>query len=222
MKPTKAKAAPQPAQQDTTSKDGTPAGFMKDARGRLVPQALVRPADLLRDQLVRNLNEQAAALSDKLHDFKALAFSELLALVDLSAEEYGVKLGGAKGNTTFYSFDGALKIQIANADTVAFDERLQAAKEMIDNCISSWSRGADPKIQLLVQRAFETDRKGKLSTGRILELRRANIDDPQWKQAMDAISESVMVVGTRSYIRFYRRVGDTEQYVAVPLDIATV
>lgn len=199
-----------------------PDGYMKDAQGRLVPVALVRPADLTRDQLVIDLTKRAKALRAALAEFRAAAFSELLSLVELSASEYGVKLGGKKGNTTFFSFDGAYKIQIRNAETIAFDERLQAAKVAIDECIDRWSEGASPEIRLLVQRAFETDREGKLRTGRVLELRRVAIEDPAWKAAMTAIGESLQVVGTRTYIRFYERVGDDDQWVPISLDIATV
>ena len=37
---------------------------------------------------------------------------------------------------------------------------------------------------------------------------------------MEAIGEAVQVVGSRSYIRVYERVGESDQYRAIPLDIA--
>ena len=36
-----------------------PDGFMQDSRGRLVPEANVRPSDKLQDDLVRRLHREA-------------------------------------------------------------------------------------------------------------------------------------------------------------------
>jgi hypothetical protein len=56
----------------------------------------------------------------------------------------------------------------------------------------------------------------------VLGLRRLDIKDARWLKAMAAISEAVQVVGSKSYIRVYERIGDTDQYRAIPLDIAAV
>lgn len=39
---------------------------------------------------------------------------------------------------------------------------------------------------------------------------------------MKAISESVQVIGSKQYVRVYERVGQTDQYQPIPLDIAAV
>src|SRR5690606_35105878 len=133
-----------------------------------------------------------------------------------------VKRGGAKGNVTLTTFDGRYKVVRANADDVVFDERLQAAKALIDECLQEWSKDAHPGLIVLVNDAFRTDRKGELRTNRVLALRRHDIDDPRWIRAMDAISDALQVVGSKHYIRVYERVGGTEQYKQIPLDIAGV
>ncbi|EJU6305507.1 DUF3164 family protein, partial [Salmonella enterica] len=56
----------------------------------------------------------------------------------------------------------------------------------------------------------------------VLALRRLDITDERWLKAMDAIGEAVQVVGSRSYIRVYERVGDSDQYRPIALDIAGV
>ena len=55
-----------------------------------------------------------------------------------------------------------------------------------------------------------------------LALRRLDIRDEKWQKAMQAISESLQVVGSKEYIRFYERVGDSDQYQPISLDLATV
>nr|WP_258865208.1 DUF3164 family protein [Chromobacterium violaceum] len=73
---------------------------------------------------------------------------------------------------------------------------------------------------MIVNEAFATDKQGQINTGRVLALRRYDIQDERWKEAMTAIGEAVQVVASRSYIRVYERVGDTDQYRPIPLDIA--
>ena len=200
----------------------TPPGYKADAKGCLIPEALIKPIDLTRDQLVRELAHKAQALSCAMADFKSTTMSEIEAFVQLSAEQYGVKVGGVKGNLTLYSFDGRYKILIAQAERMQFDERLQTAKQLIDACITDWSQGSRDEIKVLVQAAFQTDKEGKINTGRVLALRRLEIRDEKWQTAMRAIGESLQVVGNKEYVRFYERVGNTDQYQSINLDLAAV
>lgn len=196
--------------------------YKQDAKGRLVPLATIKPIDLARDQLVQEIVAKAKALNAALASFKSSVFADIGAFVDLSVERYDTRLGGAKGNVTLVSFDGRFKVLRAITDTLTFDEGLQAAKALIDECVHEWTEGARSEIRALINDAFNVDKEGKISTGRILSLRRLDIQDEKWQRAMSALSDSVRVQCSRSYIRVYERVGDTDQYQAIPLDIAGV
>lgn len=196
--------------------------YLLDAQGRLVPKSLIKPIDTARNDLVNELIKNALALKEALSKFKTTSFSDIAAFVDLSAEQYNVKLGGKKGNITLFSFDGQYKIQFAVSENIQFDERLQAAKALIDDCIKEWSQGSRPELQVLVQDAFKTDKEGNLNHGRILGLRRLDITDARWKSAMAAIGESVQVIGSKQYVRFYERRADSDQYDAISLDMASL
>lgn len=199
-----------------------PEGFWLDAKGCLVPESMIKPIDRTRDELTKDLGVRAKQMSATLREFKTAVFNDINAFIDLSAEQYDVKLGGKKGNLTLYSFDGAIKVQVAIAEHMVFDERLQAAKHLIDECIIDWSQGSRDEIKVLVQSAFDTDKEGKINTGRVLGLRRLDIRDEKWQMAMKAISESLQVVGSKEYIRFYERIGSSDQYQPISLDIAAV
>lgn len=199
-----------------------PDGFRMDAQGRLVPESMLKPIDLERDRLVLEVVAKSKALSKALADFKAQVFGDIEALVTLSAEQYGAKLGGRKGNISLLSIDGRFKVQRAIAENIQFDERLQAAKGLIDECLHEWTAGARPEIVTLVNDAFRVDQAGNIRTGSVLALRRLQIEDERWQKAMQAIGEAVQVVNTKSYVRVYERVGDSDQYQAIPLDIAGV
>lgn len=198
-----------------------PEGYRADSKGRLVPVSSIKPIDLVRDDVVVRLCEGAKAEQQRLRDFKALAFADISAFVDLSFEKFDVQIGGSKGNITLFSFDGKYKIVRQIQDTIRFDERLQAAKVLIDECIQSWAADSNDHLKVLILDAFQVDKEGKISTGRVLGLRRHDINDPKWLEAMDAIAESINIVDSKRYIRFYER-DDEGTYQAISLDFATL
>lgn len=199
-----------------------PEGYWTDARGVLTPVSLVKEIDRDRDELVGEIVEQAIAVSSALQALKARAFADIQAFIDLSAEKYGAMKGGKKGNVTLYSFDGRFKIQRAMQDRIALNERIQSAKALIDACLADWTADARPELKALINEAFDTDKEGNINTGRVLALRRYDIEDERWQQAMLAIGDAVQVVSSKSYIRVYERVGDTDEYRPIALDIAGV
>ncbi|MBN3174855.1 DUF3164 family protein [Pectobacterium brasiliense] len=199
-----------------------PEGYWVDAKGVLTPEHLIKPIDTARDALVAELIGRALVVNKALTEFKLSGFADIAAFVALSGDEYGVNLGGKKGNVTLYSYDGRYKIQRAMQDRIDFDERLQAAKALIDECLADWVEGARPEVHAIINRAFQSEKSGEVNTGAVLALRRLEIADERWNRAMDAIGEAVQVVGSRSYIRVYERIGDSDQYQPISLDIAGV
>lgn len=199
-----------------------PENLWKDAKGRYIPEEMVKPIDKTRDDLVKRLFEAAQTHHNSLKAFKDICFAEVSAFADQSAKEYGATVGGKKGNTTLYSYDGSIKIQIANHENIRFDERLQAAKFLMDECANDWVKGARPELVTFINDAFQVDKQGEISVGRILALRRHDIDDERWKRAMQAIADSIQVVGSKSYVRFYKRVANSDQYQPLSLDIASI
>ena len=199
-----------------------PAGHRRNALGHLIPEGLIKPIDLLRDEVVLKQVAKAKDLQLQMQATKVQMQQEIADYLDLSASEYGVSYGGAKGNVSLVSFDGRYKLQIAVQDSISFDERLQAARVLIDECLADWTEGASPELQAIVNQAFDTDKEGQINTGRVLTLRRLDIQDERWQRAMLAIGEAIQVVGSRSYIRVYERIGESEQYRPIPLDIAGV
>ncbi|MDO5940608.1 DUF3164 family protein [Burkholderia cepacia] len=199
-----------------------PAGYWKDSEGRLIPESMVKPIDRTRDDVVRELVDKAKTVSAVLAEFKAKAFGDIGAFVEMSAEQYGVKLGGMKGNVTLLSFDGRFKIVRQIQEHLVFDERLQAAKQLIDECIQTWTAGSSDEIKALINDAFQVNKEGKINTSRVLGLKRLNITDEKWLRAMQAIADSVQVAGSKPYVRIYERIGDSDQFQAISLDIAAV
>ena len=196
--------------------------YWRNANGDLTPEELVKDIDKERDALVQEWVAKAKSLQSELSKLKNGMFGDIQAFIELSAEKYDAKVGGLKGNVTLYSYDGKYKIQRAINDHLQFDERIQAAKVLIDECLNEWSEGSRPELKALIEQAFNVDKEGNLNTSRILGLRRVEITDKRWLNAMQAISDSVQIVNSKAYVRLYERVGDTNEYRPISLDIAGV
>ena len=204
-----------------------PPGYWQDAEGKLVLAAKVKDIDKERHKTVVSICEAAKKTSATLLGFKLAAVEAVDAFVAHSLAQYeagagGKKTGGKKGNVTLTSFDGRYQVKRQMADTIVFDERLQAAKVLIDECITGWSKGSNANIKVLVNDAFQVDKQGNISTGRVLGLRALAIEDAQWLQAMQAIADSMKVVSTKAYVRFYERCEATGEYLPINLDVAAL
>lgn len=206
----------------TTEKPPIPAGYWQDAHGSLIPVSKIKDIDKLRHRVVTDICREAEKESARLMAFKTTTMHAVSEFIDTSLAAYDVKHGGKKGNVTLISFDGEYKIERQMAETIAFDERLQAAKALIDECITGWSKGSNDNIKVMVNHAFQVDQQGKISTGRVLGLRQLKITDEKWLQAMQAISDSMRVATTKPYIRFYKRDADTGEYLPINLNVAAI
>jgi hypothetical protein len=199
-----------------------PEGYMMDSQGRLVPLAMVKPIDRLRDELVMQVVDSARNVSEILAEFKKASFGDIQSFCDLSAEQYKKDMGGVKGNVTLLSYDGKYKVSRAIGETYVFDERLQVAKALIDECLQEWSGDSRPELKMLINDAFQVDRQGQVNVKRIMSLRKFNIDDPRWMKAMEAINDSLNVLESRMYLRVHERIKNTDMWRQLPLDIAGV
>ncbi|HIC8797815.1 TPA: DUF3164 family protein [Aeromonas veronii] len=203
--------------QEAQTSSSTP--MRQNAQGHWVPENLIAPADKLRDEVVMGIIAAAREQRSQLAAFKIGAMQQINDFVDLSSEQYGVAWGGTKGNVTMLSFDGRYKLIRAVGEHRKFDERIQAAKALIDQCIDRWSDGASSEIRALVNHAFRVSKSGHIDVNQVLSLRQLNIDDPDWLLAMQAAVDAIQVTGTSQYLRLYER--DAQgRYIQMSLDLA--
>jgi len=197
-----------------------PDGYKKNSVGHLVPVEKIEAIDLLRDELVKKLVTKSELLNTQLKEFRILALKEIAEFIELSADQYGINIGGKKGNVSLSSFDGVFTIKRSVNENISFDERLQVAKELVDDCIHRWSQGSNDNIKALVEHAFQTDKEGNISVTRILGLRKLDIKDDVWREAMEAIADSLTITGSKTYLRVYKR-NEDESSELISLDLAT-
>ena len=201
-------------------KNTAPEGFAFNSQGHLVPLDKVKTSDSIESTLVMEMIEKAVNLNHGLTLFKDHCFDEINTLLEMLAEQYSVKKGGKKGNVTLQSYDGLFKVQMSVSEFFEFGPQLQIAKQLIDECILEWGAGANANIKALVDHAFRVDKKNQVNTKDILGLRRLDIKDEKWQEAMTAISDSMRVQSSKEYVRFYYRPSSNDDFKAITLDIA--
>jgi hypothetical protein len=191
--------------------------YWTNADGGLIPDGAVKSIDKLQDELVRKIVGFALPLSAQVARFRHHSFDDVDAFVALIEQEYQARRGGAKGNLTFTSYDGLLKVVVQVSETILFGPELQVAKGIVDECLREWSADSRIEIRAIINRAFDVDSQGRINRADLFSLLRLEIADARWQQAMQAIRDSIRVVGSKRYIRLYRR--DTAQGAWQPITI---
>ena len=198
-----------------------PVGFLKDGKGNLWAIANIKQTDLIKDEFVRKAIDKAIEMQEALAEFKLSLMTEADDFIELLAQEHGVNLGGKKGNVTLRTFDSQLKVTLQTQERIELGPELTLAKQLIDQCLDEWTEGGNQNIKAIVSKTFNTDKQGSLNPQRILALRKLEISDDsgKWTKAMNIIAESVGVVDSCRFIRFYKQ-DDKGIEQAISLDIA--
>lgn len=205
----------------TPNTQTAPESYVMNAKGHYVPLSAVKEIDKLRDDVVQDIISRAKELRSQMIGVKDIMFGNFHEFVELSAHEYDTKIGGQKGNVSLLSFDGKYKVQIAIQDNLVFDERLQVAKSLIDECLRDWTKDSNDNIKAIIDNAFAVDKEGKINIRRVLSLRSLNITDDKWQKAMQAISDATQVISSKEYMRFYER-DEYGKYQQISLDFANL
>jgi hypothetical protein len=201
-----------------------PDGYLMDGKGRMVPARAVKPQALLEDEMVRKVVGHAIDLANQIRRFRDHVFADAEAFQDLLLAEYDLTKRGArgKGNITFTTFDGLIKFQIAIGERITFGPELKVAQEAFRACIDDWSDGAREELRVLVDQAFAADKEGNVSREAVFRLLRVGFEDTRWKGGQDAIRDSIRVIGSKAYPRFYVRDTPEAPWTSIPVDLATV
>lgn len=189
--------------------------------GGLIPEDAVSAVDQLQDEFVRKIVGHALPLSATVARFRQHCFDDVDQFVALLEQNYKARRGGSKGNLTFTSYDGLLKVTVQVAEKVVFGPELQVAKGLVDDCLREWSAESRTEIRAIITRAFDVDSQGRINQNDLLSLLRLEIADERWQRGMQAIRDSMRVVGSKRYIRIHRRPNGKAAWEPISIDMAS-
>lgn len=202
--------------------DKTEKGLWIDPTGQFIPPKYIEGIVKTRDAMVERLHRLALAEQQRLAKFKSTVESELEKYLASLAADSGEDALNEGGNYILKNFTANRMLQVKIGRTIEFDERLNVAKQKIDRCLEKWSEGGNANLKVIVFDAFKVDQKGKVDTKRILGLRRHQIKDRDWQDAMELIGKAVTVIALKSYFMFQVRPNPDEEWQTIRLDLAGV
>ena len=199
-------------------------GLWLDKRGKPTHPDLIRPDEQLRDELVEELCKKALSEQERLRSFKKEAFKDIDDYYEMLLQKYKMdaKANSKKGNLSLENFSGTFKVTISVSDRIEFDEKLNIAKQKLDEFFKEATKDADPVIKTLITKAFEVDKKGNVNAKEIMKLKSYDINHPKWIEAMHIIDDATQIVSSKSYIRFYKRENPQKAWKQISLDMATL
>lgn len=194
--------------------------YMTDAKGALMPVELIKPQHVLEDETVRKIMGFALALSAQVTRFKEHTYEDLGAFDALLEQEYGLTKGGPKGNRTYQSFDGLMKIEVRVNDLIDFGPELQIGKALLDECLTEWAEDSRPEVRALITKTFNTEKEAQVNRALLFTLLSLEVEDARWNRAMDAIREAIRIVGSKTYYRIQMRDAPDAPWTSVTIDLA--
>ena len=195
--------------------------YMADGKGGLRAVENIPAMKKLQDEQVRKVFGFAFALADQIGRFKGHVYEDLGALDALMMQDYGLKIGGVKGNRTYSSFDGLMKIEVRIQDRIAYGPEMQVAKALFDKVLNRRSADADPLIRSIITSAFDTDKEGQINRSNVFVLLNVKDDDQEFQQGQKAIRDAMHVIGSKSYLRFQFRDAYDAAWQTLTIDLAS-
>mgnify|MGYP001582309408 CR=1 FL=1 len=194
--------------------------YMHDGVGKLSAVEAIPPFKKLRDEMVRREFGYALALSEQISRFRAHVINNLGDFDALVDQEYGVKVGGEKGNRTYTSFDGLYRITIKVQPRIAFGPEMRAAKALFDECMREWSEDAPAELRSIVTNAFDTDNEGQINRTNVHILLGIESADPRFQTGQRALRDAMYVISSKEYVSFARRENCKAKWESVTIDLA--
>lgn len=196
--------------------------YMLNANGGWDPVELISDVTYLRDEMVEDVIAQAEELKREADGRRSRMWNRVQEFLELSASSYGVKWGGAKGNLRLINYNGLKMVQVAVGEFRGVNEGIHSAKQLVDEVLSELTEkeGVPPVLRMIVNDFFRVNQEGKVDFNLLYKMKKWKIDDPNWKKAMEAIDNSIEVIGSSRYLRFYTRSNTDARWEMIPMDFS--
>ena len=180
--------------------------YYTDKEGKLVPEEIMLPQDIVRDDLVNELATRSLAMREEVRKTKAWMLDQIESYRRTVLTQFGIK-GKAKGGSpaiTLTSYDGRFRITIAGNTIVELNENIMAAKTLLDEYIEEQlsTSNASKGLKTLIDSAFKV-KQGQMDVSSILALTRLDIRDEKFQQAVAIIKSSIVTRTTNPSLRVY-------------------
>lgn len=205
--------------------DGTPK-FLTDTDGNPVPLRHVSAYDRLRDKKVKAIYARWIKARGVVERCMADCVKDI---IDLQGERAKLPNGeiGLKGNFSVSSFDGLTHVLVKQHYNLKLDDRAKQARDIMlayaESMVGKVKAVAGIDVQFLrnlITGAFKPSSTGALPVGKVLELIRYTVNDPEWARARSMLIDSMNAEKGKAYLIVGRKPGRQHDLETIRLDAA--
>ena len=179
--------------------------FYEDSEGRMVPEDLMKPQDIVRDDLVEDLATKYLECLENVRKVKAEMERRIDEYRNTVLLQFGIESKHTNSpSITLNSFDGKYRITITGNTVIEFNENVTAAKAKFDEYLADQLKSSEASagLKALVESAFRI-KQGQMDVKSILALTRINIPDEKFQEAVNIIKASIVTRTTNPSLRVY-------------------
>lgn len=185
-----------------------------DSEGNKIPVKYIDQAVMERSCMVDDIFKEILDLNEKMKELKARVMIKIDDYIQKTTQKENWR-----GNIQFYNFGCCRRIDVNMIRNIGFNEKLQSAKELILKCVERWGSSAE-KLKILVNKIFKLDKQGNIDSKLVLSLQGYDFPDPEWKEAMLLINDSIFVKSSKKYISFYHKTDSSDAMEQVILNFS--
>jgi hypothetical protein len=190
-----------------------------DNKGRMIPCEYIPQNELNKSKILEWLFALAMKMHEELAMFKTAANNEVQSYLDHIAAEYGQNY---TGNCMISNFSDTQRIVFKQTTKMVANETINVAIKSVDDCIKSWSEGINESLIAIINDALRVDTYGKRDLKQMMRLFTLEIDDPNWRRAMEALKASIKTVESKKYMYFEYRDDEAGDWKSIKLDFSAV
>jgi hypothetical protein len=193
--------------------------FLVNGMGKKIPIAAILPVDVAREQMVANLFEMALKLQEVIVSEKQKMYQLIHDFLENGTGEAGVDIQAIE-SITFTSYSGDRQIQIRRAERIDYNEQLNQAFRLLNDCLTEWTSGGNHELRALVQQVISAGKKGKIDHAMLLRLQRVNSTHATFLMAQNLIKASIITNMAKQYLSFRQREGIEARWQTVSLNFS--
>lgn len=199
---------------------------MIDSDGNPVPIKHVTAFDRIRDKKVMAIYNRWIKARQVVERCMADCIQDLEELQGERSKQPKGQIG-IKGNFSVSSFDGLVNVQIKQNYNITLDARAGQARDMMFEYAESMIgkvkdiAGFDVQfIRNMIDTTFKPSSTGQLSIGKVYDLLRLNVRDPQWQKARELLQESMDSQKGKAYLLVAKKPTRQHDAETIRLDAA--
>lgn len=194
---------------------------MINGRGKEVPVEMIRKDHIKRNAVVDKIFARAGSLEYKMSAVKGKIQND----IELY-QSFWKKFNKAENiedlvNLTLSNYSNTRKVVVKTQDIIQLDDTRQLAEAKIKNCVRRWGKDAHPFLITIVDELFKTNKEGFVNVTELRALKQYPIEEKEWKEAMELLSNAEIAVGKRQYITLYYREDIKSKWKIVNLNFSS-